>query len=98
MRYANCGLCKSPKRDCVIAVGSTSNMLQHLQRHHKYLINAVTGQIKGNYINIILVCCYCLYYDNCIFVFRIWIFVDARVITDNDRQFVTPVTDKLKSE
>ena len=46
MKYAKCGLCKPPKPDCLIAVGNTSNMLQHLQRHHKeeYIVDAVTGQ------------------------------------------------------
>lgn len=46
VRYAKCGLCKSPKPDFLIVVGNTSNMLQHLQRHHKteYLVDAVTGQ------------------------------------------------------
>ena len=46
VKYSKCGLCKPPKPNCLIAVGNTSNMLQHLQRHHKteYLVDAVTGQ------------------------------------------------------
>ena len=45
VKFAKCGLCVPPKQPCLIAVGNTSNMLQHLQRHHKteYLVDVVTG-------------------------------------------------------
>ena len=53
VKYAKCGLCLAPKPPCLIAVGNTSNMLQHLQMHHKteYLVDAANGQ-KVNLLQI----------------------------------------------